>query len=81
MINRDGPNILINLDGWTSAPLINEIFIMAPAPVQVPSVLSSKEFKMMNALNVATNLFPLLYDNDTSFTPSRACVLRYHTFH
>ena len=34
-INHDGPNVLVNLDGWTSAPLINEIFILAPAPVQV----------------------------------------------
>jgi prophage tail gpP-like protein len=34
-INRHRPHILVNLDGWTSAPLINEIVILTPAPVQV----------------------------------------------
>jgi len=34
-INQQRPHVLVNLDGWTSAPLINEIIILAPAPVQV----------------------------------------------
>eukprot|EP00960_Hanusia_phi_P019685 581338-Hanusia_phi.AAC.2 len=34
-INREQPHVLINLDGWTSAPLINEIFILSPAPIQL----------------------------------------------
>lgn len=34
-INDHRPHVLINLDGWTSAPLINEIFMLQPAPVQV----------------------------------------------
>jgi len=41
-INHDGPNVLVNLDGWTSAPLINEIFILAPAPVQVGDAKSTR---------------------------------------
>ena len=34
-INEARPHILINLDGWTSAPLINEIISLQPAPVQL----------------------------------------------
>jgi len=34
-INEERPNILINLDGWTSAPLINEIFILQASPIQL----------------------------------------------
>jgi predicted O-linked N-acetylglucosamine transferase (SPINDLY family) len=30
-INEAGVNIVVNLDGWTSAPTINEIFILKPA--------------------------------------------------
>ena len=34
-INEARPHVLVNLDGWTSAPLINEIVILTPAPVQL----------------------------------------------
>ncbi len=34
-INDAGIHIVVNLDGWTSAPTINEIFILKPAPSSV----------------------------------------------
>ena len=34
-INEAGVNIVVNLDGWTSAPTINEIFILKPAQSSV----------------------------------------------
>ena len=34
-INEERIHVLINLDGWTSAPLINEIITLMPAPVQI----------------------------------------------
>jgi predicted O-linked N-acetylglucosamine transferase (SPINDLY family) len=34
-INDAGINIVVNLDGWTSAPTINEIFILKPAQSSV----------------------------------------------
>jgi protein O-GlcNAc transferase len=34
-INDAGTHIAVNLDGWTSAPTINEIFILKPAPSSV----------------------------------------------
>ncbi len=34
-INGAGINVVVNLDGWTSAPTINEIFILKPAQSSV----------------------------------------------